>query len=69
MPAAIVIATIAEEADEAVMFGLEKGAANRIGPAPARRVGWFAEEEAFLSLNNAGWALYEAAVRWAIGAL
>jgi hypothetical protein len=67
VPEAVIIATIAEEPEEAVIFGLEKGAADRFGPAPARRVGWFAQEQTYLSLNDAGWALFEAAVRWAVG--
>jgi hypothetical protein len=67
VPAAVIIATIAEEPEEAVIFGLEKGAADRFGPAPARRVGFFAQEQTFLSLNDAGSALFEAAVRWAVG--
>ena len=64
VPAAVVVATIAEEADEAVIFGLEKGAADRFGPAPGRRVGWFAQEATFPALNAAGIALFEAAIRW-----
>jgi hypothetical protein len=65
IPAAIIVATIAEEADEAVIFGVEKGAADRFGPVAARRVGWFGQEPTFLSLNATGWALFDAAVRWA----
>ena len=67
VPDAVIVATIAEEPDEAVIFGLEKGAADRFGMAPARRVGFFGQEATFLSLNEAGTALFDAAVRWAVG--
>jgi hypothetical protein len=65
--AAIRIATIVEEEnepDEVLIFGLEKGAAGRFEPAPARRVGWFARETTFRSLTDDGWALFDAAVKW-----
>jgi hypothetical protein len=67
VPAAAIVATIAEETDEALIFGLEKGAADREGPAPARRAGFFAQEATFEVFNDAGWALFEAAVRWTTG--
>ena len=67
VPDAVIVATIAEEPNEAVIFGLEKGAADRFGMAPARRAGFFGQETTFLSLNEAGWALFDAAVRWAQG--
>jgi hypothetical protein len=69
VPAAVIVATIAEEPTEAVIFGLEKGAADRFGMAPARRVGFFGQETTFLSLNEAGAAMFDAAVRWAVGKL
>ena len=64
VPAAIRVATIVEETNEVLIFGLEKGAEARFGPSPARRVGWFAQEATYLSLNENGWALFDAAVRW-----
>ena len=67
VPAAVRIATIVEETDEVLIFGLEKGAAASFGPSPARRVGWFAHETTYLSLNENGWALFDAAVRWLTG--
>jgi hypothetical protein len=66
--AAAIVGTIAEETNEALVFGLEKGAADRQGPAPARRAGFFAQENTFMALNDAGWALFEATVRWTVGA-
>jgi hypothetical protein len=64
----LVIATIAEEPDEALIFALEKGASDRFGTVGARRVGWFAQESTYLSLNDAGWALFDAAIRWVTAA-
>ena len=66
--AAVRIATIVED-QEVLIFGLEKGAAGRFEPAPARRVAWFGLETTYLSLNDNGWALFDAAVRWLTGRL
>jgi hypothetical protein len=67
VPAATRVATIYGEPNEVLIFGLEKGAAGRFGPSPARRVGWFAHESTYLALNENGWALFDAAVRWLTG--
>jgi hypothetical protein len=64
VPAAVRVATIVEETNEVLIFGLDRGAAASFGPSPARRVGWFAQETTYLSLNENGWALFDAAVRW-----
>jgi hypothetical protein len=36
--------------------------------APARRVGWFAGQDTAAQLNERGWRLFDAAVRWATAA-
>ena len=53
--------------DRAVIFAYERGA-QMIGPlirAPARRVGFFMHPDLAPYLTDAGWALLDAAVRWA----
>jgi hypothetical protein len=53
--------------DRAVIFGYERGAP-MVGPvarAPARRVGFFIHPDLAPYLTEAGWALFDAAVRWA----
>jgi hypothetical protein len=48
--------------DHVIIFGVDRG-----GAIPARRVAWLALEQTFRSLNAAGWALFDTAVRWATG--
>ncbi len=67
-------ATAARAADlafnpgRAAIFGYEAGAAMPgLAAAPARRVGFFLEDLTAASLNANGWALFDAAVRWAVG--
>jgi hypothetical protein len=50
-----------------VIFGYETGATMPGAVAPARRVGFFLEDLTAGSLTPAGWALFDAAVRWALG--
>ena len=65
---AVPIASIVGDDDEVGIVGLERGAAGALGPAPARRVGWFALEQTFPTLNPDGWALFDAAVGWLLAA-
>ena len=65
---AIAIAALVGDQDDVGIVGLEKGARSTFGPAPARRVGWFALEATFPGLSADGWALFDAAVRWLLGA-
>jgi hypothetical protein len=51
----------------AVVFGYERGADLCACKAAARRVGMFFERESAALLNQHGWALFDAAVEWAVG--
>jgi hypothetical protein len=64
LPGAVPIAAIAGNEEEVAIAGLERGAGTPFGPAPARRVGWFALENTFPTLTGDGWALFDAAVTW-----
>jgi hypothetical protein len=66
VPSAMRVATVPGEPERTVIFALEKGAPAPFGPAPARRVGWFALD--FSTLNPGGWMLFDAAIKWAQGA-
>jgi hypothetical protein len=68
-PGAVRVATFPDSGknDRAVIFGYERGAP-MTGPltrAPARRVGFFMHPDLAPYLTDAGWALLDAAVRWA----
>jgi hypothetical protein len=63
--ATVRVAVIPGEPTHAAILGLDKRGG--FGGAPARRVGWFALEPVFPMLNAAGWGLFDAAVKWAIG--
>jgi len=68
-PGAVRVATFPDSAknDRAVIFAYDRGAP-MIGPltrAPARRVGFFMHPDLAPYLTDAGWALLDAAVRWA----
>ncbi len=64
---AVKIATVNGNATRAVIFGYLAGAAMPGLAAPARRVGLFLENATASSLNASGWALFDAAVNWAVG--
>jgi subtilisin family serine protease len=50
----------------AALFGYEKGAALVGGmAAPARRVGFFADEEAVRTFTAEGWAMFDGSIEWA----
>jgi len=64
-PAAIRVATVPSDANKAVIFAYEKGAALGTIWAPAKRVGFFFQNYDDLSISNYGIALFDAAVVWA----
>src|ERR1043166_7586835 len=66
-PDAVNIAALPDAPEKVVVFGYDAGMELRDGKAPARRVGMFFERESADSLNNHGWALFDAAIRWAVG--
>jgi hypothetical protein len=65
---AVTVAAAADGAlERATIFAYEKGAAMPGLEAPARRVHFFMHDAAALSLTDAGWSLFDAAIRWAAG--
>jgi hypothetical protein len=62
---AVRIATLANAAEKAVVFGYELGAPMLGLSAPARRVGWFAGRDTAVSFRSEGWKLLDAAIVWA----
>lgn len=63
----IIIAVNPNDPSQAVHFGYEKGAAMAVGNAPARRVGTFLLNNVADDMTDDGWALFDAAVLWAMG--
>jgi hypothetical protein len=63
---AIRVATLDTNRALVAQFAYERGAAMSGLRAPARRVGCFISADAARLLTTDGWALFEAAVRWAI---
>lgn len=59
------VATPRGDASKAVIFAYDTGAVMPGIVAPARRVGLFLEDAAAAHLTANGWALFDAAVRWA----
>jgi hypothetical protein len=66
-PEALSIATLPDEDDKVVIFGYESGVAMDGWHAPARRVAFFLDDEAAEHLTPEGWALFDAAIDWAVG--
>jgi hypothetical protein len=64
---AAVVARLPANTSRAVIFGYEKGTEMVGLTAPARRVGLFLGDTAAAILTADGWALFDAAVRWASG--
>src|SRR2546423_27290 len=64
---AIKIATLENLGEKAAVFGYESCAEMFGLRAPARRVGLFLDQGIAPHLTSAGWALFDAAVNWAIG--
>jgi hypothetical protein len=67
--AAVMIARVVGKSSQWTIFGYESGATMVGANAPARRVGWFAERDDFVLLNDNGLRLFDAAVLWAAGRL
>jgi ferric-dicitrate binding protein FerR (iron transport regulator) len=63
-PFAAWVATLRGSQSRAAIFGYERGALMPGGTAPARRVGFFIYDNTPALLTDAGWALFDAAVRW-----
>jgi hypothetical protein len=61
------IAVLPGHEDRAVVFGFERGAALVGMTAPARRVGLFMPDDGAAHFTQQGWAIFDAAVRWAVG--
>jgi hypothetical protein len=57
-------ATLPHAGSRAVLYGYERGARMYGLSAPARRVGFFLHDATATVLNDNGWALFDAAVRW-----
>lgn len=62
---AIVIAQIPGESSRKTIFAYEAGASMFGMNAPARRVGFFPENDTAANMTNNGWILFDAAVNWA----
>ncbi len=65
-PRALVAASVVgRQEDGATIFAYEQGAEMSGTTAPARRVAFLVSEQAVETLTPAGWALFDAAVKWA----
>lgn len=64
---AVIVTRLPGNASRSVIFGYETGAAMAGLTAPGRRVGLFLGDTAAARLTAEGWALFDAAVRWASG--
>jgi hypothetical protein len=64
---AVAVATESGNRDHVIIFGVDRGTTMQGGPAPARRVAFLAIEATFRNFNAIGWALFDTAVRWAMG--
>ncbi|HEY0081575.1 MAG TPA: hypothetical protein VGB61_02200, partial [Pyrinomonadaceae bacterium] len=62
------VATVAGDPTRVTIYGYERGAQMVSASAPARRVGFFLTRDTANSLTTDGWALFDAAVDWAIQA-
>ncbi len=60
------IGTLVSDASRVVLFAYPKGAAMPGLTAPAKRVGIFFGDDTAASLNSDGWALFDAAVNYAV---
>lgn len=61
------VATIVSDSTRFAVFGYEAGASMPGLVAPARRVGFFAGDTSATKFTASGWALFEAAVHFAVG--
>jgi hypothetical protein len=60
------IATIDNNSSRYVIFGYTTGASMVGMNAPARRVGFFLEDNGADNLTGTGWVLFNAAINWAM---
>lgn len=58
------IATAANDPSKSLIFAYEEGAAMVNGAAPAKRLGFFLQDQGAANLTDAGWALFDAAICW-----
>jgi FecR protein len=63
---AMIVATTADSAGRAVIFGYERGTAMYGTVAPARRVGFFLADDTATTITEDGWKLFDAAIRWSV---
>ena len=61
-----IIAVNPNDSTQAVLFAYEEGAAMYTGNAPARRVGIFLLNDVADAMTPEGWAIFDAAVKWAM---
>lgn len=59
------VASVVGNSNQITIFGYPTGTAMANGTAAGRRVGWFAPAASLAAFTNAGWALLDAAVKWA----
>jgi hypothetical protein len=64
---AATIATQPNDATRSVIFAYESGSTMPGLVAPARRVALFLSDTTPAAVNDNGWALFDAAIRWAVG--
>ncbi|MEZ4826640.1 MAG: T9SS type A sorting domain-containing protein [Bacteroidia bacterium] len=65
-PSSIKVARLNSNSTQVVHFAYEKGAAMVGMNAPARRVGFYFRNETAANSTGSGWALFDAAVCWAV---
>ena len=61
------VITLTSDSSKAIVFGYAAGESMPGLVAPARRVGFFLDENTATVLNSNGWALFDDAVEWAVG--
>ena len=61
------VASLPGQINQAAIFCYETGARMAALNAPARRVGFFLTETSASELTPEGWALFDAALTWALG--
>jgi hypothetical protein len=64
---AIRVASVTGDPLKSLIFAYEKGATMSGVVAKGRRVGFFLHNKGTVRLTNAGWSLFDAAVKWAVG--
>jgi hypothetical protein len=67
LDSAVAVATESGNRDHVIIFGMDRGTNTGMGMVPARRAAFLALEATFRNFNAVGWALFDTAVRWAMG--